>query len=365
MSMLDADLELLQRYTEAGDAEAFAQIVHRHRDMVFGTAVRVLGDRTRAEDVAQEAFGKLMRHPEGVSRSVAAWLHRVTTRLAIDAMRRDTARARRERAHALTQQRQRSEVADDWQAVSNEVDAALARLDTSDRHLLVQHFLEGRSQRQLAGEMGVSKATLCRRMRAALDALRRELGRRGVVTSVAAIGGTLVAVNSASGAAPPALTSELGKMAMVGGTGVDSAAGMSLSAKITAATASLGVAGAVAIGTLIYFMPDPTLPPEAVRQRNAAIEQALQPIAPVETTPGPVAQTLEPGTLIIEADGNTLDSRRVSLVHIHDPDTILLVFGDNHTETVTSDEADTRLRDQTDEGLQHHAQHAPRLELEP
>ena len=48
-----ADETLLQAYLERRDEAAFGHLVHRHRDLVFGTAFRLLGERTSAEEVAQ------------------------------------------------------------------------------------------------------------------------------------------------------------------------------------------------------------------------------------------------------------------------------------------------------------------------
>lgn len=284
MPVQESDITLLQRYSDQGDTEAFAQLVQRHRDMVYAVAVRVLGDSQRAEDVAQEAFGRLMRRPEGVTRSVAAWLHKATTRLAIDAMRREAARAHRERVHGTAHARYR-QLTMDWREASAEVDAAMTHLDTTDRDLLVKHFLEGRSQRELARELGVSNATLCRRMRFALDALRRELGRRGVTTTMASIGGVLFSLKAAPASA--ALSGELGKMAMLGGTGYKTA-GLTLTSKTLIATIAMSIV-AVSVVTLavIHFtVLQNAAPPAVVQQRDAATQQALQPSAPdVLTSP--------------------------------------------------------------------------------
>jgi RNA polymerase sigma-70 factor (ECF subfamily) len=58
--------------------------------MVFGCALAVVGDRGRAEDVAQEAFVRAWRHADVYDTrrgSVATWLLAITRNLAIDALR--------------------------------------------------------------------------------------------------------------------------------------------------------------------------------------------------------------------------------------------------------------------------------------
>lgn len=49
------DFELMQAVAK-GDEEAFRQLVERHQHLVYGTILRMLGDATEAEDVAQRVF---------------------------------------------------------------------------------------------------------------------------------------------------------------------------------------------------------------------------------------------------------------------------------------------------------------------
>lgn len=53
--------ELLVAAAQAGDARAFDELVSRHAGRVYGLVARLLGDRTAAEDVAQEAFVRAWR----------------------------------------------------------------------------------------------------------------------------------------------------------------------------------------------------------------------------------------------------------------------------------------------------------------
>lgn len=75
----------------AGDAAAFADLVRRHQCMVYSLALRMLADRHKAEDVAQEAFLQLHRKLALVQSDVHLlfWLRQVATRLAIDRLRRE------------------------------------------------------------------------------------------------------------------------------------------------------------------------------------------------------------------------------------------------------------------------------------
>jgi RNA polymerase sigma-70 factor (ECF subfamily) len=76
------------------DADQFEAFVRRHQDMVFGTAVRLLGNPTEAEDIAQTVFLKAFQRFSAVaaSESPAAWLKTVTRNACINHLSRYRAR---------------------------------------------------------------------------------------------------------------------------------------------------------------------------------------------------------------------------------------------------------------------------------
>lgn len=205
------DLELLDRYRSAGDQEAFAEIVNRYAAAVFSTALRILGDRARADDVSQDTFFRLSQKPDSVRQSLGGWLHTAATRLSIDLLRSENSRTQRENNY----QPKPSAEATKWSEVSPHVDQALAELPDDTRLLLVRHFLQKVSQCQLATEMNTSPATISRRIKSAVDALRAQLARRGVCIGAALLF-TLLREHSAH-AAPAELLLELGKITMLSG----------------------------------------------------------------------------------------------------------------------------------------------------
>jgi RNA polymerase sigma-70 factor (ECF subfamily) len=56
----DLDLALVRR-SQAGDRQAFAELVRRHQAGVYTLALRLCGDADQAQDLAQEAFVTLFR----------------------------------------------------------------------------------------------------------------------------------------------------------------------------------------------------------------------------------------------------------------------------------------------------------------
>lgn len=236
----DNDFALLNRFSTSGDEEAFAEIVKRYAGVVYATSFRVVHDRGRAEDVAQEVFFRLLRRPQAVSQSLGGWLHQCATRLALDEMRSETARKRRE-ANRRIETNEAGQSASTWQEISPHVDEALSTLPAEARELLVSHFLQGKSQSAIAVETRTSPATISRRMRDAVADLRAELRRRGVVVAPALLVG-LCRMNAPAQAAsvPFTLTTELGKMALVGKAASASFAWTSVSAWCDAAAKTWG-----------------------------------------------------------------------------------------------------------------------------
>src|SRR5579871_3835365 len=208
MLAAEPDLVLLNRFRDTKDAEAFREIVRRYAAAVYATCHRILHDPGRAEDAAQETFYRLMTRPQRVSASLGGWLHRAATRLALDIQRSDTSRRRREATYESTQVQDAST----WAEVVPQLDEALASLPEELRDLLVRHFLRGESQSDLATELNTSAATLSRRMKSAIEALRQELGRRGIGVSCLIL--FKLMTDHARATVSPSLNLALGKMSL-------------------------------------------------------------------------------------------------------------------------------------------------------
>src|SRR6476659_3923770 len=181
----ETDFSLLRRFAEKGDEDAFSEIVRRYAGVVFSACHRVLRDKGWAEDVAQETFFRLVKGPERVSHSLGGWLHRAATRLAVDTLRSERARHRREQTYespAAENDQDPGAIGaggafggSAWQEVSPAIDEALDELDDESRELLVRHFLQGTAQADLAEEAAVSAATMSRRVKHAVNELRQRL----------------------------------------------------------------------------------------------------------------------------------------------------------------------------------------------
>jgi RNA polymerase sigma-70 factor (ECF subfamily) len=74
------DRDLVLR-AQRGDVEAFGELVRRYQSAVFNVAYRMVGNRSDAEDAAQETFLKAFRAIERFDseRPLAPWLKRIAT----------------------------------------------------------------------------------------------------------------------------------------------------------------------------------------------------------------------------------------------------------------------------------------------
>ncbi len=207
------DHSLLERWLDRRDAEAFDELVSRYAGLVFATSQRVVRNEADAEDVAQNCFLKLARVKVLPRSSLGAWLHRVATRDAIDVVRARERRRRRERSFACKRGESGSEPT--WSEIEEHVDECIAELPDPLRATIVAHFLDRKTQEEIASDLGVSRQAVSYRVRKGVERLRALLARRGVSASVGALGALLGAA-PVEAAAPSTLLASLGRVALSG-----------------------------------------------------------------------------------------------------------------------------------------------------
>jgi RNA polymerase sigma factor (sigma-70 family) len=83
------DRTLLQRHVD-GDAEAFGELVRRHRTRLWAVALRTTSDPEDAADALQDALLSAFRRAEGFrgDSAVTTWLHRIVVNACLDRARR-------------------------------------------------------------------------------------------------------------------------------------------------------------------------------------------------------------------------------------------------------------------------------------
>jgi len=174
------DAALLARFA-AGDETASRIFIRRFQARVYGVAVKVLGDRDLADDVAQEAFVRAWTKASSFDLrrgNVTAWLLRITHNLAIDELRRrryETMEPAKLASVSLSTPRSAVE---DAAAASADVGPAidvLRRLPEPQVRALINMSVLGRTATEVAEAEGIPVGTVKTRVRLGLRKLRDEL----------------------------------------------------------------------------------------------------------------------------------------------------------------------------------------------
>lgn len=178
----DVQLTLaVARYRE----DALAELYRRHGGAVHALARRVLNDDALAEEVLQEVFVRLWRHPDRFDPdrgALRSYLLAMTHGRAVDIVRSETSRRQREERDA----RRTAEAGYDlerevWDLhLSEEVGRVLADLRPEERRPIELAYFGGYSYRQVAEMLGEAEGTVKSRIRSGLSRLRGALSDAGI-----------------------------------------------------------------------------------------------------------------------------------------------------------------------------------------
>jgi RNA polymerase sigma factor (sigma-70 family) len=218
------DFDLLQRFTRDGEQSAFADVVRRHLDLVFATALRKVEDRGAAQEVAQNVFAVLARKawrfaPDD---SLPAWLHKTALLESKSWLRGELRRRRREEtAAALGTTMNTPENQPAFHALVPLLDDALLSLREKDRTALLLRFYESRSLRDVGAAIGGSEDTAQKRVQSALEKLTEFFKRRGfktvsVAAATAALQHTATSVSAGAASAVVSAALQFAPPALVG-----------------------------------------------------------------------------------------------------------------------------------------------------
>ena len=180
----EEDLALHRRLV-AGDRGAFDDLYRRYAPQAYGLAYRVTGQQILAQDVVHDAFLAIWRAPEAFDPargSFRTFFLSMVHHRGVDLVRREQRlRARTQKAANL------QPVADEDPADAvaeagylsvrrKEVREALTVLPEAQRQVLEMAYYDGKTQVQIAGELGIPLGTVKTRTLAAMRKLRAALG---------------------------------------------------------------------------------------------------------------------------------------------------------------------------------------------
>jgi len=168
-----ADAALIARL-RSGEQDAIAELYDRYSSLVYSVALRVLADSSAAEDVLQEVFMQLWRHPASFDArrgNLGPWLAVIARHRAIDVLRKRRPQTDVEEVVIaidadLEGKAERARAAE-------KVRASLHTMPEAQRKALEMAFFEGMTHTEIAAQTGEPLGTVKTRIRAALVALRR------------------------------------------------------------------------------------------------------------------------------------------------------------------------------------------------
>jgi len=176
-----ADEEVMHLVQE-GDPRAFELLFERHGGAAFSLAYRMVGDRSSAQDVSQEAFlsiwrSKMRYQPD--RGSVRTWVLGIVHHRAIDALRRNLVHDRRRGSAEGMEERfeaaERTDVEVARREDARNVRAALETLPADQCRVIELAYFGGFSHSKIAEMLHTPIGTVKGRMRLGLEKLRQHL----------------------------------------------------------------------------------------------------------------------------------------------------------------------------------------------
>ncbi|MEM7384109.1 MAG: sigma-70 family RNA polymerase sigma factor [Verrucomicrobiota bacterium] len=242
--------EPLQAFVRTGDEGAFSRLVETYGGLVLGTALRQVGDRPLAEEIAQEVFSTLARKARTIRdpERLGAWLHRTTVFHSANAVRKESrrrenlARYQREQTGSMNEE----ELAE-WNEALPLLDAAISELPAVERQLVVMRFFEGCSFKVIGRVLEKSEDASRKQLSRILEKLSQHLSRKGAGISAGLVATGLAAQMGYSMA--PSLVDSIARTALAA-AGSGSGQGLGLGSLF-----GLTKTWTVAVTSLAFFTP--------------------------------------------------------------------------------------------------------------
>lgn len=182
-----ADEELMDLVCQ-NDASAFEIVLERHVDAAFSLAYRMVGRRSLAEDVVQEALLSLWRTAPRYDRSrgsVRTWILGITHHRAVDALRRDGVRTSRDVSDDALQEQVPAPERTDTEVIRRDqaegMRAVLDQLPAEQLQVIEMAYFGGFTHTEIAEMLELPIGTVKGRMRLGLEKMRNRIEPEGAI----------------------------------------------------------------------------------------------------------------------------------------------------------------------------------------
>lgn len=174
-----------------GDQDAFGQLVLAHQNKVYTLCVHMVTDREEAADLAQEAFLKAWRNLASFHEksSFATWMHRLTTNVCLDFLRKQSRRQNISVTVSLDDEetgwtepadhRQDPQEHLEREEQKRTLDRALNELPEPQRRILLMREVAGMSYQEIAEALDADLGTIKSRIARSRERLRKILVHSG------------------------------------------------------------------------------------------------------------------------------------------------------------------------------------------
>jgi RNA polymerase sigma-70 factor (ECF subfamily) len=177
-----SDADALLPRVATGDVGAFRELYDRTAHLVFGTALRVIGDRGYGEEITQEVYLEVWRKAstfDAARGSAEAWLVTMAHRRSVDRVRSERALGQREDDFGRAGYQPPYDPVAETAERREDADAVTDCLDTlssAQRDALTLAYYGGRTYREVAEQLETPLPTIKTRIRDGIARLRRCLG---------------------------------------------------------------------------------------------------------------------------------------------------------------------------------------------
>ncbi len=211
------DRELLGEFLAHHSEKAFTGLVERHVNLVYATALRVVGNRAAAQDVAQAVFILLARRAWMVrdGNALAGWLYRAAYRTAVDAVRSEQRRRARE-AEAMNRINDTMSSQTALEKISPWLDEALQALSPAEQNAVMLRYFEGKSLGEVGRALAVSEQAAHKRVTRAVEKMRAHFVRRGLAVGAGVVAEVMNA--QAAQLAPAGLAAQMAANSLAAGS---------------------------------------------------------------------------------------------------------------------------------------------------
>jgi RNA polymerase sigma-70 factor (ECF subfamily) len=160
-----------------GDSTSFRDLFDEYKDRVYGTALKMLGNKQDAEDVSQEIFVKIFRTIQKFrgDSTLRTWIYKISVNSCLDAIRKKGQKDLTENIESMTNDPTLSYNDRQPESVETILERQISRLPAKCKTVFILYAIEGFKHEEIANIMSISTGTSKSQYFAAKAYLRKML----------------------------------------------------------------------------------------------------------------------------------------------------------------------------------------------